>query len=116
MALAYRGRIIQQGTPASLKSSICSEVIRVAIPQDKASAAQAALTSLASVSQVRARDGSLTVFLADGAGTMVEIVRVLDRASVPVESLSYSAPTLDDVFLRATGNRLEGNGAREEAS
>ena len=116
IAIIDRGRIIQEGKPASLKSSICSEVIRVAVPADKTSAAQAALASLAGVGEIRAHEASLTVFLTDGARTMAEVVRVLDRASVPVESFSYSAPTLDDVFLRATGNRLEGNGAREEAS
>jgi hypothetical protein len=34
----------------------------------------------------------------------------------PLESIEIARPTLDDVFLKATGRRLEGDDETEEAS
>jgi len=39
-------------------------------------------------------------------------VRRLDRGRIRVGAIAVSRPTLDDVFLRTTGRRLEG--AEEE--
>jgi ABC-2 type transport system ATP-binding protein len=54
---------------------------------------------------------ALALYVADGAAAIPEIVRRLDREAIAVEAISVSRPTLDDVFLRATGRRLEGDEA-----
>jgi len=54
----------------------------------------------------------LALYLEDGAGSIAEIVRLLDRESIRVGAIAVARPSLDDVFLRATGRRLEG--AEEE--
>ena len=41
-------------------------------------------------------------------------MRRLDDAGVEVGAISVSRPTLDDVFLEATGRRLEGAEAEED--
>jgi hypothetical protein len=43
------------------------------------------------------------------------VVRRLDRDQVRVGAISVSRPTLDDVFLKATGRRLEGQEQGGEA-
>ena len=37
----------------------------------------------------------------------MEIVRRLDQAGITAGTISVSRPSLDDVFLEATGRRLE---------
>jgi ABC-2 type transport system ATP-binding protein len=65
---------------------------------------------------VTGRD-SLALYLEDGPGSIAEIVRRLDGAQIRVGAISVARPSLDDVFLRATGRRLEGDeGNREESS
>jgi ABC-2 type transport system ATP-binding protein len=61
---------------------------------------------------------ALALYVADGARSIVEIVRRLDAGNIEVGAISVSRPTLDDVFLRATGRRLEGeeSAEAEEAS
>ena len=50
---------------------------------------------------------ALVLYVEDGARSIAEIVRRLDRAAIEVGAISVSRPSLDDVFLRATGRRLE---------
>ena len=54
----------------------------------------------------------IALYVDDGAGSIVEIVRRLEAAEIRVGAITVSRPSLDDVFLQATGRRLEG--AREE--
>jgi hypothetical protein len=35
------------------------------------------------------------------------VVLALDERNVPVEEISLARPSLDDVFLRATGHKIE---------
>ena len=47
----------------------------------------------------------------DGANAIAPVIRALDEAGVEVESVEVESPTLDDVFLDATGrtrDRIEG--------
>ncbi len=52
--------------------------------------------------------GMVAIRLAGGASQVASVVRALDEANIEVESLELHSPTLDDVFLIATGRRLEG--------
>jgi ABC-2 type transport system ATP-binding protein len=45
----------------------------------------------------------------DGAASIAEIVRRLDRQGLRVAAIAVSRPSLDDVFLQSTGRRLEGD-------
>jgi ABC-2 type transport system ATP-binding protein len=51
-------------------------------------------------------EDSLALFVANGAASIVEIVRRLDSAGISVGTISVARPSLDDVFLEATGRRL----------
>ena len=43
------------------------------------------------------------------------LIRRLDESAIPLGGLILSEPTLDDVFLRATGARMGGVAAGEES-
>jgi ABC-2 type transport system ATP-binding protein len=41
-----------------------------------------------------------------GGAALVELVRALDRADIPVSGVESRRPSLDDVFLQMTGRSL----------
>ncbi len=46
------------------------------------------------------------MFLPDGASRLADVVRGLDAADVAMSRLETAQPSLDDVFLRFTGERM----------
>jgi ABC-2 type transport system ATP-binding protein len=106
VAIINRGRIVALGPPDELKKEIGEEVVSLTFETGElAEKAQSVLAPLAPVIQRSGRE--LALYLAAAAPVIPELVRSLDQASVPLSGLTLSRPTLDDVFLRATGERIE---------
>ena len=99
------GRIAGEGTPEDLKRSIGADVIQVQV--DDSDKAVAALESLAGVERVERGPKALLVSVTDGAAAVSPVVVALDGAGVSVGELTLRTPTLDDVFLELTGDRIE---------
>ena len=107
------GRLVAEGTPDALKRTVGRDVIRLTLradgPADLASQqadGSGRLASLPSVDRVEATDDGLAVYVSGAASTVVDIVHRLDGGLLQVASLTMSSPTLDDVFLRATGHTI----------
>ena len=66
------------------------------------------------VERVAAEPDALALYVENGAGSITEIVRLLEAGGIQVGAITVSRPSMDDVFLQATGRRLEG--AKEEVS
>ena len=99
------GRLVAEGTPAALKAQIGNPTLTVALADvARADDAAAALGPLGA--RLPAAGGSVAVRLADARGGLPEAVRRLDAAGVAAEGLELTQPSLDDVFLAATGRRL----------
>jgi len=100
------GRIVAEGTPASLKADIGRPTVE-ALPANG--------TETAALEGILERFGELQPSTAgvavrlDGQGDLADVVRALDSAHVRVADLHLHAPTLDDVFLSKTGRSLEGS-------
>jgi ABC-2 type transport system ATP-binding protein len=100
------GRIVAEGTPASLKAEIGRPTVE-ALPADG--------TETAALEGILERFGELQPSTAgvavrlDGRGDLADVIRAIDSASVRVADLHLHAPTLDDVFLAKTGRSLEGS-------
>ncbi|MBV9819382.1 MAG: ATP-binding cassette domain-containing protein [Solirubrobacterales bacterium] len=109
------GHIVAEGTPAQLKANIGGPSVEVtpAEPDDGGR-----LTELLSqFGEMRHNgNGSVTVQLPGGEAELADIIRILDRADLRVETLQLQQPSLDDVFLAQTGRKLEGSadGAENE--
>jgi len=105
------GTVIAEGTAAELKAQLGATTIEIGFRDDAAATTAAEL--LASICAVE-RDGKLlhlSVPGDNGAGSMLQTVRVLDDARLEPASLVLREPTLDDVFLSLTGHAAEaGNG------
>ncbi|MDX6671427.1 MAG: type transport system ATP-binding protein [Solirubrobacteraceae bacterium] len=115
VAIIDAGEIVAEGTPERLKAQMGHDVVTVELDGADQAATEAALGDLPGLERVVAEPERLALYLEDGAGSIAEIVRRLDRAGIRVGAISVSRPTLDDVFLQATGRRLEG-AAEEQAA
>jgi ABC-2 type transport system ATP-binding protein len=108
LAIIDHGRIVAEGTPASLKASISGDIVTVEVERVHIDAAAQVLSQLEGVRELRPDDAGLTLFVAEGTSVIAGAIRTLDGAAIPVGSIAISQPSLDEVFLRATGSRLEG--------
>jgi ABC-2 type transport system ATP-binding protein len=114
LAIIDQGSIVAEGTPERLKAQMGHDVITLALEGADAVATEAALKGLAGLERVVQEADQLALYVEDGAGSIPEVVRRLDRANVQVGAIAVSRPSLDDVFLHATGRRLEGAGEEVE--
>jgi ABC-2 type transport system ATP-binding protein len=112
LAIIDAGAIVAEGTPAELKARMGHDVVTLALDGADAKATDRAVRGLAGLERVVAEPDAVALYVEDGAGSIVEIVRLLEADGIRVGAITVSRPSLDDVFLQATGRRLEG--AREE--
>ena len=106
------GRIVAEGTPASLKAEIGHPTVEVepADPEQRADL-ERILERFGEVAQVSPK--SLAVRLTGDEFGLADVVRALDAEDVHVAHLQLHAPSLDDVFLAKTGRTLEGAGSEQ---
>lgn len=108
VAIIDGGRIVAEGTPAQLKAQVGDPTLRVAIHADQdRESADAVLTRFGK--SVPDAEGYLAIRLHGGSSEIGAVSRALDEAKVAVAALELHAPSLDDVFQKATGRRLEGS-------
>jgi ABC-2 type transport system ATP-binding protein len=116
VAIIDGGEIVAQGTPEQLKAEMGHDVVSVSLDGADASATEAALTGLPGLERVVPEPDALALYVENGAGSIAEIVRRLDAAGITPGAISVSRPSLDDVFLHATGRRLEGQDQTEPSA
>jgi ABC-2 type transport system ATP-binding protein len=114
LAIIDHGELVAQGTPENLKAEIGKDVVSVELHGADAERTQEVIGELPGLDRVIAEEDALALFVDDGASSIAEIVRRLDGADVEVGAISVSRPSLDDVFLEATGRRLEGAQQEQE--
>ena len=113
LAIIDDGRIVAEGTPEQLKAEMGHDVVSVSLNGADPTATEAALAGLPGLERVVAEPGALALYVEDGGSSIAEIVRRLDRDRLEVGAISVARPSLDDVFLHATGRRLEGDTGQE---
>jgi ABC-2 type transport system ATP-binding protein len=106
VAIIDHGRIVRQGTPATLKAEVGSPTLLIDVAPGCEEAAREALIGHGDFRPARA--GRVAVGLHGGAAAMADAVRALDAAGIEIHHIELNAPSLDDVFAEATGRRLEG--------
>jgi ABC-2 type transport system ATP-binding protein len=98
LAILDRGSIVATGTPAELKSGIGGDVISLTGPDPGE-----IVSRLADEFGVDARvvDGAVRFEQAHGAEALARVLHALPKS---VDSVTVSKPTLEDVFIAATGH------------
>ncbi len=112
LAILDGGRVIAEGSPSELKRALGGDrvTLRVREFSDESESArvQQVLQGCPGVRQVvvnRAQGHSLNLVV-DGEAVIEQLRRQLSEAQLSVFSLSQSRPSLDDVYLQATGRTL----------
>ena len=106
IAIINKGRIVAQGTPLELKREVGDEVVELQF--GTCEDAERAYDAVAIVAPSRqASNRELRLYFARAAENVPELVRVLDGAGIRLQGLTIEQPSLDDVFLRVTGEALE---------
>ena len=107
VAIINKGKIVAQGTPRQLKKEIGDQVVALSFDSDERAAN--AGRALAELCPERRLSGpELFCFYSNASDTLPALIRKLDEAAIPLGGLVLSEPTLDDVFLLATGARMSG--------
>ncbi|MEE1755721.1 ATP-binding cassette domain-containing protein [Streptomyces sp. SP18CS02] len=100
-----RGRAIAEDTPDALKSRVGGDRIEVvaADPGDLPRVAEAVARVCAGRPRVDEAERRVHAPVADRVAALTEVVGVLQDEGVQVEDIGLRRPSLDDVFLRLTG-------------
>jgi len=109
IAIIDHGKIIAEGTPEELKSSLGGDVIYLKLHNGPTSYRQFMQTlrqtnfngTFTGVS-----GGTLTLTVKSATKTIPELFDIALKAGVKIEEIRYTKPTLDDVFLKLTGRKL----------
>ena len=112
LAIIEAGKVIAEGAPSELKAALGGDrvTLRVREFSDAVEAArvQGILQACAGVRQVvvnQAQGYSLNLVI-EHDGVIEQLRRQLAEAELPVFALAQSRPSLDDVYLQATGRTL----------
>jgi daunorubicin resistance ABC transporter ATP-binding subunit len=112
LAIIDHGRIIAEGSPASLKAQLGGDVVALTFkdngqpPEEQKKRAAELLKGLRFVRDVTPLDEGVNVIVEDGGAAVPELLRILGEAGLSVARLSLTSPTLDDVFLKHTGHSI----------
>ena len=106
VAIIDSGRIVAEGTPADLKREVGTDVIIVRLDEHPADVISV-IERVPGIVSVEARGRELVITTTDGSGTVSPVAVALSTCpNVRVRDLTLRTPTLDDVFLELTGNRI----------
>ena len=114
VAIIDAGTVIASGTPSELKERVGGDRLTLRLqeftPRDRAERALDVLSGLAFVQNIvinSAQGNALNLVVTiDEPAASAEVRQQLDAAGLPVFGLAYSRPSLDDVYLAATGKTL----------
>ena len=105
IAIIDQGKLATQGSPARLKAALGTESINLAFDdREMAFRAQAALSGIAE--RVQADRDTVRLYMEQAARMVPQVVDRLQEVHINPISLTLTQPTLDDVFLQVTGQRM----------
>jgi ABC-2 type transport system ATP-binding protein len=106
VAIIDQGKIAVEGSPAKLKATVGTESINLAF--DDRDTADSAITELSDLAErVQADRDVVRLYTSQAAKTVPSVVERLQEMNLNPISVTITQPTLDDVFLQFTGQRLK---------
>jgi ABC-2 type transport system ATP-binding protein len=113
VAIIDRGQVIAEGTPSELKDRVGGDRITLRIreftPLAEAEQAKTLAASLPFVQDViinNAQGNSLNLVVASQSDAISALQQALKAANLPIFGIAQARPSLDDVYLSATGQTL----------
>ncbi len=115
VGLISQGQEAVEGTPTELKRSIGSDVIVTKVEGDPQPAADI-VREIRGVQGVEAHETELTISVKNGAELISSVAVALNQSGVEVREITLRTPSLDDVFLQVTGERMPTDDTPEEVA
>jgi ABC-2 type transport system ATP-binding protein len=116
IAVIDHGKVIAEGTPAQLKSSVGAGALHVRLldPEQRPQAQQVLVEALGNV-HLEPDPAALSAPCAD-ADRAAEAVGALARSDIPIANFSVGQPSLDEVFMALTGHPAEDQTSEDEVA
>jgi ABC-2 type transport system ATP-binding protein len=110
LAIIDHGQLVISGSPTELKQQIGGDTITIKLAETSDGAlkekSRKITSNIRGITKVIDTDEGLAA-IAQNAGQIIpDIVRAFDQNKIPLASVSFSSPSLDDVFLQHTGRRI----------
>ncbi|WP_404786196.1 ATP-binding cassette domain-containing protein [Altericista sp. CCNU0014] len=113
VAIIDRGQVIAEGTPSALKDRVGGDRITLKIREftsleeaEQAKSLAAALPFVQDVIINNAQGNSLNLVVASQSDAISALQQALKAANLPIFGIAQARPSLDDVYLSATGQTL----------
>ena len=113
LAIIDQGEVIAEGTPSSLKDRLGGDRVTLKIREfttdSEAQMAKNKLSELPFVQEIiinQTQGNSLNLIVEPNNNSLSAIEKTLAEINLPIFSISQSRPSLDDVYLAATGRTL----------
>ncbi len=108
VAIIHKGQIKVVDNPDTLKDQIRGDVVSLQFddPQNKDGIADE-LAKNDFVKDQKWENNKLHLYVSNGATSIPRLIESCNNINCVVENVSYSRPTLDDVFIQYTGSSIE---------
>jgi ABC-2 type transport system ATP-binding protein len=113
VAIIDQGVVIAEGAPSQLKDNLGGDRITLRLreftPIEEAQQAQAKLQNLEVVQEIiinSAQGNSLNLVVKAQSDALIQVQQVIQQEGLPIFGIAQSRPSLDDVYLAATGKTL----------
>jgi ABC-2 type transport system ATP-binding protein len=102
------GKLVANGSPTDLKREIGADSIRISLEncQKDGAKAKEMIKSMTGVTEILDSEECLNVYAKNAGLLIADIVRALDSSDIRLTSVTFSSPSLDDVFMKHTGKRI----------
>ncbi|MEM2303701.1 MAG: ATP-binding cassette domain-containing protein, partial [Candidatus Bathyarchaeia archaeon] len=111
IAIIDQGKVVARGTSEELKHSVGGEIISFTLENPQAESwLLEEIRRLKFVKDVFMEDKNLNILVDDAESSLPSITDFLKSRALNLSRISITKPTLDDVFLKYTGGRLEEKG------
>jgi ABC-2 type transport system ATP-binding protein len=99
-----KGKLVILGQASQLKSNMGGDVLTIG---SKTPSCSAKLKELGYTVLSESTEGHIDLLVSDGEKLIPRLLEALRASGVEVEAVSLKKPTLDDVFLKYTGARID---------
>lgn len=107
LAILDHGKIVARGTPTELKKQISGDIVTIGFSKNFHDQARELFTlEHGFVREAIWENQDLRLYVDRGESALLHILRLLDQARIPLETINMSLPSLNDVFLKKTGRLL----------
>jgi ABC-2 type transport system ATP-binding protein len=104
LTIIDHGRAVATGTPADLKRAVGGDVLLASTPEPQRLVD--AVHGVPWATRVASTETGVHVYVEDASVALPALMRLALERGIRLERLSYTQPTLDDVFLLHTGRDL----------